>query len=338
MIMKYPGNFNQSGTHLEPATTMCKGFVVDNEKVTRKPGENIQVTLEGSATHGGGGCQFGIARDQNGPYKLLMTTDVSCPIVKDWTVPIPSDAPSCKDCIFAWGWVPKDSENPEYYMNCARITIDNGNTANNGNGNNGGFFNNLPEMKFYNFGGNPTVHKNAPNGGSTLGLAEGLGGAFKLTPGNEKSRSRRATISQTAPTPALVNNVNTGNPTAEQQLEDQKQKLQEIINGYKDSLAKSPAKNNWGGSSASSSPTAPTPAQPQTPQPPIQVDNNKSTGNSNVNSVTPTSNNQYSSIAEKQLEDQKQQLQGIVSGYQDSIKPYLDKVNQYTRDTQSRLA
>jgi hypothetical protein len=142
-----------------PAKEVCKGIINQDPHYTVKPGDNLDVELEGHSDHGGGGCVFGISDKIDGQYKVLLKTDDSCPKIKEWTVPIPENSPSCEKCVFAWGWVPKFSGAPEYYMNCAYITIE--------GGKNDGSFNNLEDMKFYNMHGFETLHNNDGHGSET---------------------------------------------------------------------------------------------------------------------------------------------------------------------------
>jgi hypothetical protein len=137
MIMQVPSN---GGTDNSPATELCKGSYGTYDKPLQA-GSTLAVKLFGTANHEGGGCQFGLSYDNGKSFTLLMTTDESCPIKLDWNVPIPASAPSCTNCVFAWGWIPRLSGAKEYYMNCAKVQIQGGPTTGVLNG---------PKMEFFN--------------------------------------------------------------------------------------------------------------------------------------------------------------------------------------------
>ena len=90
---------------------------------------NIAVTLEGTAVHGGGHCQFGISYDDTN-FVVLKTVIRTCLIEgMTYNVPLPSNMPSGKVTFF-WTWV-NAIGNREYYMECADVTVNtNGNTTN----------------------------------------------------------------------------------------------------------------------------------------------------------------------------------------------------------------
>jgi hypothetical protein len=158
VTMKFPNN---GGVDSEPAKQLCKGKRGKHDTPLRA-GSSLKVELQGSATHEGGGCQFGLSYDNGQTFTLLMTTDDTCPITQTYDVPIPADAPSCTDCVFAWGWIPRVSGAPEYYMNCAEVQIQGGS---------GGQLNG-PKMEIFNMPGFPSVHNDNPTKSKTLGLAE----------------------------------------------------------------------------------------------------------------------------------------------------------------------
>jgi hypothetical protein len=170
MKMEYPNNGGADGD-TEPAHKLCKGSMgILPTPLTA--GSMLNVKLGGTIHHDGGGCQFGLSYDggKNDTFTLIWTTDASCPIKTEWSVPIPDNAPSCSDCVFAWGWIPRNSGGPEYYMNCAKVQI---------KGSNGGKLSG-PKMQFFNMLDYPSVHADGVNGAYTNGLTyrfgEGAGG------------------------------------------------------------------------------------------------------------------------------------------------------------------
>lgn len=109
-------------------TFPCKGFNKGPSTVTFNSND-IRVTLEGTATHGGGHCQFGISYDDS-TFLVLRTVMETCLIDSmSYTFSLPFNTPSGEVTIF-WTWVNKIG-NREYYMECADVNINNGNTNTN---------------------------------------------------------------------------------------------------------------------------------------------------------------------------------------------------------------
>jgi hypothetical protein len=105
----------------------CKGFP-QGPSVSTFNGNNIQVTLEGTAVHGGGHCQFGISYD-NSHFLVLKTVLNSCLLDSmTYNFDLPDDAPGGKMTVF-WTWVNRIG-NREYYMECTDVTVNNGNSPN----------------------------------------------------------------------------------------------------------------------------------------------------------------------------------------------------------------
>jgi len=105
----------------------CKGFPRGPATATFN-GNIIPISLEGSATHGGGHCQFGITYDDN-TFVVLKTVMRTCLIEgMSYQLVLPSNIPSGDVTIF-WTWVNRIGGR-EYYMECADISIRTGNTNN----------------------------------------------------------------------------------------------------------------------------------------------------------------------------------------------------------------
>lgn len=93
------------------------------------------MTFDGSASHGGGSCQLSVTLDRqptaNSTFKTIASWIGGCPIddsdggTHPWNYTIPSEVPNGKATL-AWSWVSKLSGQPEYYMNCAPITVSGG--------------------------------------------------------------------------------------------------------------------------------------------------------------------------------------------------------------------
>lgn len=101
-------------------------------------GEEQKVSFSGWAVHGGGSCQFalteGFAPTASSAWKVIHSIEGGCPkanvtgnLEQDedpdtYTFTIPEDFDP-GDYTWAWTWVNKIAESPEFYMNCAPITV-----------------------------------------------------------------------------------------------------------------------------------------------------------------------------------------------------------------------
>ena len=109
-------------------TFPCKGFGVGPPTTTIYD-NTVSVTLEGSAIHGGGHCQFGISFD-NVNFLVLKTVIYSCLLdSKSYSFKLPDNTPSGNLIVF-WSWINKIG-NREYYMECADVNVVNSNTNRN---------------------------------------------------------------------------------------------------------------------------------------------------------------------------------------------------------------
>lgn len=109
----------------------CKGYNNDpfQSQATYSPGKTYDLELDGSATHSGGSCQISLTYDRGKTFKVIESMLGDCPIAKNYTFQIPSDAPT-GEALLAWTWFNKVG-NREMYMNCAMVTI--GGSASSGN-------------------------------------------------------------------------------------------------------------------------------------------------------------------------------------------------------------
>jgi hypothetical protein len=94
-------------------------------------GENQTLSFTGSAVHGGGSCQLAITTDKapsaTTAWSVILSIEGGCPSTdgngpSEYSYSIPDSVPS-GDYVFAWTWISKMSGAPEYYMNCAPITV-----------------------------------------------------------------------------------------------------------------------------------------------------------------------------------------------------------------------
>jgi hypothetical protein len=97
----------------------CKGF--PQGPSTKTVGKNVQITLEGSAIHGGGHCQFGISYD-NANFVVLKTVVRNCLLNSmSYDFDLPDDVSNTKTIVF-WTWI-NAIGNREYYMDCADVNV-----------------------------------------------------------------------------------------------------------------------------------------------------------------------------------------------------------------------
>lgn len=98
----------------------CKGY--SSGPVTKTiSGNTVSISLEGTATHGGGHCQFGISTDDK-TFLVLKTVIRECLITSmSYSFNLPNNLPNTKVTVF-WTWV-NAIGNREYYMDCADVQL-----------------------------------------------------------------------------------------------------------------------------------------------------------------------------------------------------------------------
>jgi len=98
----------------------CKGF--PKGPVTHTfDSLDVSVTLEGTVTHGGGHCQFGISFDDS-TFIVLKTVIRNCLLDgMSFQFSLPSTLPKNQFTLF-WTWV-NAIGNREYYMECADVAL-----------------------------------------------------------------------------------------------------------------------------------------------------------------------------------------------------------------------
>jgi LysM repeat protein len=108
----------------------CKGYQSDlgtpagASVVTWNQGAAVNISIAGSASHGGGSCQVSLSYDSGKTFKVIHSFIGGCPLTPTWNFNIPSDA-TPGPALFAWTWY-NEIGNREIYMNCASITIGGG--------------------------------------------------------------------------------------------------------------------------------------------------------------------------------------------------------------------
>ncbi|CAD0100491.1 unnamed protein product [Aureobasidium mustum] len=103
----------------------CKGYQNDRPFVpviTYSAGSTYNMTVAGSATHGGGSCQLSLSYDNGATFRVIKSMIGGCPLTSTYDFTIPSYAPD-GNALFAWTWQ-NEQGNREYYMNCATVSIE----------------------------------------------------------------------------------------------------------------------------------------------------------------------------------------------------------------------
>lgn len=105
----------------------CKGYQLNTPWRTAAEytaGGTYNMTLYGSATHGGGSCQLSLSYDNGGSFHVIESMEGGCPLTSRYDFVIPSDAANGR-ALFAWSWFNLIG-NREMYMNCADVVISGG--------------------------------------------------------------------------------------------------------------------------------------------------------------------------------------------------------------------
>ncbi|KAL1297554.1 hypothetical protein AAFC00_006122 [Neodothiora populina] len=111
----------------------CKGYQNDrpiNNVATWTAGTTYNMTLAGSAVHGGGSCQLSLSYDNGATFRVIQSMIGGCPLVDKYDFTLPSYVPNGQ-ALFAWTWQNLQG-NREFYMNCAEVKIT-GSTAGSAN-------------------------------------------------------------------------------------------------------------------------------------------------------------------------------------------------------------
>lgn len=143
MIMAEPPPFGGSGLDNSPLTGKdfpCKvkgdpKTFFKREKVTTVAvGEKHPLSFKGSAVHGGGSCQLAVTKDleptASSHWQVILSIHGGCPSTDgkgpstyEWSIP-EQVAPG--DYVFQWSWISKMAGQPEFYQNCAALTVTGG--------------------------------------------------------------------------------------------------------------------------------------------------------------------------------------------------------------------
>ncbi|KAI0005687.1 hypothetical protein F4779DRAFT_620982 [Xylariaceae sp. FL0662B] len=112
-------------------------YQVDGSRTVMAIGEDQTASFAGFAVHGGGSCQFSLSPDaeptKDSKWMVIHSIEGGCPArnqkgnlegpnVDKYTFQIPEGiAPG--DYTFSWTWQARIGGQPEYYQNCAPITV-----------------------------------------------------------------------------------------------------------------------------------------------------------------------------------------------------------------------
>ncbi|KAI3393384.1 hypothetical protein diail_4313 [Diaporthe ilicicola] len=135
-----PDNSPLTGTNYpckvtsDPATFYKTDGIIDKNSMVA--GESQTLSFTGSAVHGGGSCQLALTSDMqpsaSTSWRVILSIESGCPSTdgsgaSTYNYTIPADL-TPGQYSFAWTWISKLAGQPEYYMNCAPITVTAGKT------------------------------------------------------------------------------------------------------------------------------------------------------------------------------------------------------------------
>ncbi|KAJ0109730.1 hypothetical protein J7T55_004279 [Diaporthe amygdali] len=118
----------------DPATFYKTDGIIDQNSMVA--GESQTLSFTGSAVHGGGSCQLAITSDMqpsaSTSWRVILSIESGCPSTdgsgaSTYNYTLPADL-TAGQYSFAWTWISKLAGQPEYYMNCAPITVTAGKT------------------------------------------------------------------------------------------------------------------------------------------------------------------------------------------------------------------
>ncbi|KAJ1506532.1 hypothetical protein HMI54_002180 [Coelomomyces lativittatus] len=107
----------------------CGSSHPNRDKFRLEKGKALPVEIEVVNSHKGGTCQFSISYDDAKTFVAFHQVVNDCLNIGDIpgktkiNVPIPNDLPG-GNAVFAWTWITKSSETPEFYMSCSDVIID----------------------------------------------------------------------------------------------------------------------------------------------------------------------------------------------------------------------
>lgn len=102
----------------------CKGYHLDSSwspTASLTAGAVYNMTLQGTATHGGGSCQVSLSYDNGTSFHVIKSIVGGCPLQLSYLYKIPVSLPN-GNALLAWSWQNRVG-NREFYMNCAQVEI-----------------------------------------------------------------------------------------------------------------------------------------------------------------------------------------------------------------------
>ena len=102
----------------------CKGYQNDRpfqSVATYTAGSSYNISLAGSATHGGGSCQISLSYDNGATFRVIKSIIGGCPLSSTYDFKVPSYAPS-GNALLSWTWQNHEG-NREFYQNCAQVSV-----------------------------------------------------------------------------------------------------------------------------------------------------------------------------------------------------------------------
>jgi hypothetical protein len=93
-LTKDGSNFPCKGYHLNTPLTTVATYVA---------GGSYNISLGGSATHGGGSCQVSLSCDGGKEFRVMNSMIGNCPMDKTYPIDIPEGL-ECKQALLAWTW------------------------------------------------------------------------------------------------------------------------------------------------------------------------------------------------------------------------------------------
>ncbi|KAF3762676.1 hypothetical protein M406DRAFT_263380, partial [Cryphonectria parasitica EP155] len=132
---------NPDGSDYPCKVPQGDAFVINGTATEMAIGEEQSVSFAGWAVHGGGSCQFALTEGHtpttDSVWKVIHSIEGGCPKANvtgnlepgqdpdTYTFTIPDDfAPGAY--TWAWTWVNRIAGSPEFYMNCAPVTVTDG--------------------------------------------------------------------------------------------------------------------------------------------------------------------------------------------------------------------
>ncbi|GAA94037.1 uncharacterized protein L969DRAFT_44948 [Mixia osmundae IAM 14324] len=106
----------------------CKGYLSDLDRTAPKDtltaGQTYTTEFAGTATHGGGSCQWALSYDEGRTFAVIHSVIGGCPLASSYAFVVPSDAPASTKAVLSWTWFNRLG-NREMYQNCAVVAVKN---------------------------------------------------------------------------------------------------------------------------------------------------------------------------------------------------------------------